>query len=132
MNEHRKPQRVVGQEVYEKTEQADRIQSLFAAVVHQAIVDAHTSPKAISRIRPPRRQGEPFREYKERIRDIFSIRRVAARRERDEARAWLTQNSEDFRFVVSAAGLDPDYIRDGALKLEERGWPEIKKGAYGN
>lgn len=46
---------------------------------------------------------------------------------RDQARAWLLGNSKDFRHVCSLADLDPDAVRDSALRKDAAGWPSMRK-----
>jgi hypothetical protein len=43
------------------------------------------------------------------------------RRDRDEARGWLTKPSRDLHFVATAAGLDADALRDRCLRLATAG-----------
>ena len=38
----------------------------------------------------------------------------------EEARAWFSDNDEDFRRVCDAAGYDPDIVRSRALRLIAR------------
>lgn len=53
--------------------------------------------------------------------------RVLARR---EARDWLLYDADDFRCVCHLALLDPDAVRDKALKLAARGWGRWKGNRY--
>jgi hypothetical protein len=46
-----------------------------------------------------------------------------ARQDRDEAREWLLGDGHDFRLVAHLAGLDPDAVREAAVKMAARGWP---------
>lgn len=39
----------------------------------------------------------------------------------EEARAWFSDNDDDFRRVCDAAGYDPDIVRARALRLIARG-----------
>jgi hypothetical protein len=49
-----------------------------------------------------------------------------ARRDREEARCWLTGNDADLNVVCQLAGLEPDAVREAVLQLEARGWPHKK------
>lgn len=49
-----------------------------------------------------------------------------SRLNRDQARAWLLGNSRDFRHVCYLADLDPDAVRDSALRKDEAGWPSMR------
>lgn len=73
---------------------------LFCAVINQAVADA-TAP-IICRNGFARRNAETLQT---------------------QARAWLTRNGPDFRLVCELAMLDPAAVREGALRLEARGWP---------
>jgi hypothetical protein len=46
-----------------------------------------------------------------------------AQRIREAARRWLTGGGGDFTLVCHLALLDPDAVRESALKMRERGWP---------
>lgn len=45
------------------------------------------------------------------------------KRERENARRWLTSNSKDFRLVCTMADYEPERIREYALTLAAQGWP---------
>jgi hypothetical protein len=56
---------------------------------------------------------------------------LGALRDRDDARSWLTGNSRDFRKIADLVELNPDDIRERALKLEAEGWPRRVGGCGG-
>ena len=49
-----------------------------------------------------------------------------SRLHRDQARAWLLGNSKDFRHVCSLADLDPDAVRESAMRKDAAGWPAMR------
>lgn len=42
------------------------------------------------------------------------------------SRDWLLMDRDDFHWVCTAAGRDPNRVRDRARELESAGWPELK------
>jgi hypothetical protein len=51
------------------------------------------------------------------------------RRDRDQAREWLSTNTPDFRKVCEFAEFDPDYILRGVRKLIANNWQAPMKVA---
>ena len=77
-------------------ESAEQSRQLWCAVILQAFKDA-CRHKATCHI------------------NIFEI---------EIARGWCTGYSQDFEVACELAGLDVDFVRNGAIKLKEAGWPQ--------
>lgn len=45
---------------------------------------------------------------------------LAQLRERDEARSWFADNSEEYCYACESAGLDPDFVREHVLRFADR------------
>ena len=92
--------------------------ALWRAVIAQAIEDA--TARSISEA-----DLQNIPDSKKR-----HARRLAAGlklHERSQARAWLLNNSKEFREVCSLALLDPDAVRDRAQKMSRDNWPPTKR-----
>lgn len=74
-----------------ETEEGNHDRALWCAVLRQAVIDATQMPSATA------------------------PKRVHA--EKRQARAWLTKNSEDFRDVCHLAGMDPEAVREHAVRV---------------
>ena len=98
------------------------VRRLFQAVVTQALIDAcgpepKWSDKPVKRVK-----GEDDIAYYNRNAAKLAKRKAKAYALRATARQWLTEMGDDFAYVVSLAGYDPDDIRERSLRLEHRGW----------
>jgi hypothetical protein len=88
--------------------------ALWRAVIALAVSDATMVT------RPARVKGEPY------SRDVMAERMQGNASMREQARAWLTGNSRDFRNVCEMALLDAAAVRESAQAMARRGWPPIE------
>lgn len=106
---------------------AQAAQRLFQAVVTNALIDACSTPRPISE-KVKRRSSESDIEYAARKRRVIESRKVAAVKDRDDARKWLLAGGQDFSTIVTLAGYNPTDIRERSQKLAQRGWPRVRDG----
>ncbi len=106
---------------------AERAERLFKAIVAQALIDATSTPRAVSFYRKvPRADNEGWCDWLARRRETLARREAIAisneSKDRNEARIWLTRDADNFPLVTSLAGYNPDDIRQRSRKLEAAGW----------
>lgn len=104
---------------------------LMKAIVVKALEDAvATLPSGVP-AEPKQHKGR--RKIKPKYHKYRCVeaekRRLAAMRQRDAARRWLTANRVDFRQICFFAELDPDYILRKVKMLASAGWPRLAKRA---
>ena len=98
------------------------VKRLFQAVVTQALIDA-CSPEPKWSDKPVKRaKGEDDITYYNRNAAKLAKRKAKAYAIRSTAREWLTEMSDDFAYVVSLAGYNPDDIKERSVALERRDW----------
>lgn len=95
---------------------------LFRAVICQAMTDAASVP-VYTEPSPIAKNGKRFSEEHQtkRVSGAKSRFREAIKT-RDDARDWLTKNTEEFREVCGFAELCPDMVMSMAKKMEADGW----------
>lgn len=103
------------------------VQRLYQAVVSTAVEDAVKVPKWSTSV--SRKKDECDTDYAKRKIDTIARRKTSAERQRDEARAWLLSGSNDFKFICTAAGYNPDDVRDRAARMALNGWIDGRKAA---
>lgn len=84
-----------------KTSLSNKEKRLFCSVIFQAIEDA---------------------DYKGLDKKYLKYKK--------EAIDWLTKMSDDFQFIVSLAGYDPEYVRDKINNLMFLGKYQFSQGQY--
>lgn len=96
--------------------------ALWRAVIVQAIEDACEKP------RPSRAKRMPLSSRPCTAQGRESTKRCKAR-EREAARHWLIDDTNDFRAVCHMAGLEPGAVLMMAEQLMEQGWPPRREPA---
>lgn len=105
---------------------------LFQSIILNAFRDACLVPPKPAPGNPPK-SWKPSKKSKCTHEEAWaryrSGRRERIKRDilaRDQARAWLMGNSEDFLKFCAFAGYEHEYIQRKAMRLASLGWPRMK------